>query len=372
MTGTRPRTALKLFVLLATLYLFLIGIGAMSGAFKSMGKGFSESLFAGDSRPFVALFIGILATTLVQSSSTTTSIIVGAVAGGVLPFDSAVYMVMGANLGTTVTNTIVSLGHITRSNEYQRAFAAATVHDFFNLLALAVLFPLQMATGVLTWLSHGATDVFKSVGGTVLSSPLKAITKPSIDLLEDIVDATGGGPVALAIVSLLITFAMLIMMVKVLKSLVLAKLENLFDRIIFKTAIRGLVFGMLMTVLVQSSSITTSIAIPLVGAGVLTIAQIFPYTMGANIGTTITSLLAGLAALAAGGDDPKAILGVQIAFAHFFFNSVAVAIFWKIQWIPIAIANAFSNLALRNRAIPIVYIIVTFYLIPFLVVFFGR
>ena len=58
-------------------------------------------------------------------------------------------MVMGANVGTTVTNTIVSLGHITRSSEYERAFAAATVHDFFNILVTCVLFPLEVAFGML-------------------------------------------------------------------------------------------------------------------------------------------------------------------------------------------------------------------------------
>jgi len=371
MSDSRTRTTFDVVLIAVTLYLFMVGIGAMSVAFKSMGEGFSQSLFEGDSKPFVALFIGILATTLAQSSSTTTSIVVGAVAAGVLPFDSAVYMVMGANVGTTVTNTIVSLGHITRSNEYQRAFAAATVHDVFNLLVLIVLFPLQWATGGLTWLSHGATEVFSEVGGTVLSDPIKLITAPGIDALRSIVSAVGGGPIVLLVSALTITFAMLILMVKTLKRLMLARLENLFDRIIFRTPIRGLLFGVILTILVQSSSITTSIAIPLVGAGVLTIAQVFPYTMGANIGTTITSLLAGLAALAAGAGDATAMLGVQLAFAHFFFNIFGVAIFWKLQGIPIAIANAFSSLALRNRLIPIVYIVVTFYIVPAVVIWIG-
>ncbi len=132
---------LKVFLVLAALYLFLVGIGSMGAAFKMMGKSYTEDLLGTTGGPLISLFIGILATTLLQSSSTTTSLVVGLVAAGAIPFHSAIYMVMGANVGTTVTNTIVSLAHITRSVEFQRAFAAATVHDFFNMLVLAVLFP---------------------------------------------------------------------------------------------------------------------------------------------------------------------------------------------------------------------------------------
>ena len=66
------------------------------------------------------------------------------------------------------------------------------------------------------------------------------------------------------------------------------KLEAFFDTHIFKTTIRAMLFGILITFLVQSSSITTSLVVPLAGAGILKLRQIFPYTLGANIGTTMT------------------------------------------------------------------------------------
>jgi sodium-dependent phosphate cotransporter len=154
------------------------------------------------------------------------------------------------------------------------------------------------------------------------------------------------------------------------------KLKNLFDRVIFRSPYRALFFGVVLTVLVQSSSITTSIAIPLVGAGILTIRQIMPYTMGANIGTTITSLLAALAGIAAarGGDGEiaKAMLGLHLAFFHVLFNVVGVIMVWPFRWIPILIAENFARLAMWNRMIPLVYIILTFYILPFLVVWLGR
>ena len=138
-------TIVKIIGVVAALYLFLVGINGMSSAIKHMGAGVAESIFRTTSNPVVALFIGIFSTVLFQSSSTTTSLIVGMVSSGALSLAGAVPMVMGANIGTTVTNTIVSIGHINRGNEFKRAFAASTVHDFFNLLSVLILFPLEMA-----------------------------------------------------------------------------------------------------------------------------------------------------------------------------------------------------------------------------------
>ena len=368
----------KALLAIAALYLFLVGIGAMSSSFKLMGKDTTKELLGSGASPLVSLFIGILATTLIQSSSTSTSIVVGLVAAGAIPFSSAIYMVMGANVGTTVTNTIVSLGHMRHTAEYQRAFAAATVHDFFNLIVLTVLFPLEWATGIIDKLALGATDAFQGIGGTKLSSPIKLATKPAISALKDFSKAVGDvdaqGWILLAI-GITFTFIALISLVRTLKAMMLAKTENLFDRVLFASPIRSLVVGLALTVLVQSSSITTSVAVPLVGAGVLTLPQVFPYTMGANIGTTVTALLASLATLAAASGDAevaKSMLALQLAFHHVLFNVMGVVLLWWFRAIPIAIANAFAKLAMRNRLIPIVYILVTFYLLPALVVWLGR
>ena len=368
--------ALRVALVAVTLYLFLVGIGSMSAAFKSMGKGYTEDLLGSQAGPLVSLFIGILATTLVQSSSTTTSIVVGLVAAGAVPFHSAVYMVMGANVGTTVTNTIVSIGHITRSTEYKRAFAAATVHDFFNVLVLAVLFPLEVTTGALDRLAGLTTAAFEGIGGTKLANPIKAATKPLIDLFKQAADAMAGDSagVALLVFAIALTFAMIAMLVKLLKSVMVGRVENLFDRVLFRSAPSALVFGLVLTVLVQSSSITTSVAVPLVGAGVLTVRQVMPYTMGANIGTTMTALLAALAALAAAGvgEDETAMLGLRLAFHHVLFNALGVGLFWRFRELPIRMAEGFAELTMRNRMVPLVYILVTFYLVPFLVIVIGR
>ena len=94
------------------LYAFLVGVKLLEGGIKGFGKDFEDALFESVTNPIAGLLVGILGTVLVQSSSVTTATIVGLVASGVVNVEAAVPMIMGANIGTTVTNTIVSLAHM--------------------------------------------------------------------------------------------------------------------------------------------------------------------------------------------------------------------------------------------------------------------
>ena len=141
MNNDTIKILLKSVGIFSALYLFLVGIAGMSSAIKRMGSDFAETVLTTTSDPFIALFIGIFATVLFQSSSTTTSLIVGMVSSGSLTIASSIPMIMGANIGTTVTNTIVSVGHINKGTEFKRAFAASTVHDFFNNFSSNHCFP---------------------------------------------------------------------------------------------------------------------------------------------------------------------------------------------------------------------------------------
>ncbi|MCH7520686.1 MAG: Na/Pi symporter [Candidatus Marinimicrobia bacterium] len=356
MSRSQILIVLKAASIILFLYLFIVGIGAMGHSFKLFGRDFSERILATTASPLVGLVIGILATSLVQSSSTTTSIIVGMVAGGALTIEGAIPMIMGANVGTTITNTMVSMGHLTRRTEFRRAFAAATVHDFFNLLTLAILFPLELATGFLTRLATWGGTAFEGIGGMKLGNPLNAATKPAINLMADLV---GQHPALLFIAAIILTFAMLAAIVKVLRSLVLEKVEAFFDAYLFKTTLRALTFGIILTVLVQSSSITTSLVVPLVGAGLLRLSQIFPYTMGANLGTTVTAILAAL--------STANVAAITVAFAHLLFNVIGIAIilpFRPLRRIPIYLAERMAEQAIKNRLIPLVYIGLVFFALP--------
>jgi len=358
--GTGPRVLTLLFLL----YGFLVSIGLLGKAFKMFSGGFVDGLIASASDPLLGLFVGVLATTLVQSSSTTTSLVVAMVGSGSMPIDTAIPIVMGANIGTSVTNTLVSLGHLSHGREFERAFAASTVHDFFNILAVVLLFPLQVSTNFLGILAADLAEIFQEMGGLTFASPLKMVTDPAVN---GVTHALDGHPWVLLILALLIMAASLRYLVVALKSIVLGRVEAFFDQTLFSNAGRAMLFGLLITVLVQSSSITTSLAVPLAGAGILTLVQIFPYTLGANIGTTITAILAALAV----GE----ISAVTVAFAHLLFNICGIAVVWPIpaiRRIPLRLAGDFAVIAADHRWLAVAYIVVCFYAVPFAAILILR
>ena len=369
MKNEKLLTLLKILGVFTCLYLFLVGIGGMGYSFKLFGKEFSGRILQATSDPLIGLFIGILATTIVQSSSTTTSIIIGMVAAEAIGVRSAIFMVMGANIGTTVTAKLVSLGHITRKAEFRRAFAASSVHDTFNFITVAILFPLEYFFHILEHTATWMGRIFVEVTGiTKPENYLKKITQPTIEALADMLDKV---PWLVLLVSVIITFLMLLAIVKLLQSLVLKKLEAFFDAFLFRNAAIAFMVGLFLTVLVQSSSITTSLIVPLAGAGVLRLQQIFPFTIGANIGTTVTGLLAALAVAGQPGIDPKLVLaGATVAFAHFLFNASGALIFLpskKLRDLAVLFAEWLAELCIRNRFVPIAFIILVFYIIPIIV-----
>ncbi len=354
----------QVLLLAGVLYLFLVSIGMMGGAFKLFGKGFARQLVETTANPLVGLFVGILATTLVQSSSTTTSITVGIVAAGGLSIESAVPIVMGANIGTSVTNTLVSMGHITRREEFRRALAGATVHDFFNLIAVAVLLPLELMFGYLKHLAGFVAKLFVGVGGMKLANPIKAIVKPAVGAA---IDFLGQNPTLVLIVSLVLMYLALKYLVDLARGIVVRRAERFLHRYLFGAPALAMLFGLVLTVLVQSSSISTSLIIPLVGAGILTVAQIFPYTLGANVGTTVTAMLAAL--------STANVAAITIAFVHLFFNLSGIALVYPIRFIrliPIRLAHMLADLTSRSQGLAIVYILVVFYVVPGAIILFWR
>ena len=203
------KTLSKVLSVAVLLYLFLVSVGLMGSALKGYGKGFAAQLIETTSNPFIGLFIGILATSLIQSSSTTTSIVVGMVASNVLTVHNAIPIIMGANIGTTVTNTLVSLGHVSRRDEFRRAISAATVHDFFNLICVAFLFPLEQATGYLEKLAGLMKDAFKGVGGIKFTSPVKLATEPVVHLISDAAGRISGSKLISCTIMLIISVLLL-------------------------------------------------------------------------------------------------------------------------------------------------------------------
>lgn len=346
-------TIVKVIGTIGLVYLFLLSMSLLGASFKLAGRGLAESLFQATSNPIAGLVIGILTTSLVQSSSVTTSLIVGMVGSGVLPFGSAVPMVMGANIGTTVTNMIVSLGHLSRKDEFRRAFAGSVVHDFFNICSVAVFLPLQIKYNLIGKSALALQEVFEGFGGAKFSSPIKMITKPVSNWL---IHLTGDSAWISAIIAFVLLFIALRYLVVLIKSMVLGRVEQFFQRYVFRTPALSFLLGCVLTAFVQSSSITSSLVVPLLGAGVLTIHQVYPYLLGTNIGTTVTAFLASFVL-----GVPE---GIGIAFAHLLFNIYGIAVFWPLKRIPLWMANTLTKYAMKSKLVPIAYIVGAFFVIP--------
>ncbi|CAE7231465.1 Slc34a2 [Symbiodinium natans] len=444
---------LKIVGVLIALYFFLFGLDLMGGSFSALGSKGAGNLFTFSDNPIAGLMVGILATVLVQSSSTSTSIVVGLVGADVLAVRYAIPIIMGANIGTSVTNTIVSMAHAGDRLELERAFSGATVHDMFNMLAVLTLLPVELIIaaisgegGLLYWISKGLTDAVMgdSENDLTFPSPTKEIVGPFSKLflnkdkntikalsfgaptaqscgtgctkycvssdvskawqkvaedayastltactgavtcdsgtcytnagdfytnnietgrtikggfLKDVGDV-GGGIIGL-ILSLIVLCAALFCLVKLLHSLVMGQAKKIIMKGTNMNDYLAILVGLAITILVQSSSVTTSALTPLVGIGVLPVHKMLPMTLGANIGTTITSILAGLAVMKKSS--------IQIAFCHLLFNLVGILIWFPVPIMRRVVVRAACTLGFYAsywRLVPLIYILVMFVAVP--------
>jgi len=366
----------KLLAVFGLLFVFLVGVRGLGSGFRLLGEDLIQSFFTATENPFMGLLVGLLATTVVQSSSVTTAMIVGLVAApeNPLPLLNAVPMVMGANIGTTVTATIVALGHIGRREEFERAFPVAICHDVFNYIAVLVLLPLEMFTGFLQSTAGWLTGFLGEFGGVVYRSPLRTLLgyglAPISAVNEALFTTEGSQAVFLIMVSGFLIFGALFFIVKVMSGAVQSRVESAVNKALGVNAVVSILIGVLVTIMVQSSSITTSLLVPLAGAGLLRLERAFPVTLGANIGTTVTGFLAAMAVTGV-----NATAGLQIALVHLFFNLSGTLMIYPIpavRNIPLRISRRITRLAVRSRRLTLVGVGLLFYGLPALAVFFSR
>jgi sodium-dependent phosphate cotransporter len=401
------------------LYFFLLGLNILGTSAKVLSGCTAGALFDDDANPVAGLMIGILCTVLIQSSSSTTSIIVSLVGAGVVEVKSGIFMVMGANIGTSVTNTIVAMGHLGDGDELERAFAGACVHDMFNFLSVAILFPLELITHVLYALTKAMLPSEDLEKGDKWEGPIKKIVGPLGNLIIKAnkkvatevangdscdkyypVECTDGviskstctvglidcdkktdkcpiffqdgaeqkDDVVSGAVCFVLALVVLVICLVGLVTVLQKMLMGVSTRIIHKaTNVNGylaILIGCGLTILVQSSSITTSVLTPFVGVGALRLEQMFPLTLGANLGTTFTGLLASLVT--------EGTASLHVALCHLFFNIFGIIIWYPIPFMRNIPLNAARTLGKGTRiwkGFPILYIIVTFLLLP--LVLFG-
>lgn len=365
-----PAQWISWLIVVALIYLLLAAVGAIGDGFKLATASNAKELFAFASNPFIALVIGIVATALIQSSSTVTSIIVGMVAGG-LPIDIAIPMIMGANIGTSLTSTLVSLGHVRDGKEFHRAFSAATVHDSFNILAVAILLPIELLFSPLKHTAEALAPFLVSDASVDMKSFnfMKMILSPAADVLKSLVswipDNVWSGAVLVIIGVALILFVVTAIG-KVLRRVMVGRAKTIMHNSVGRGPVSGMASGTIITVLVQSSSTTTALIVPLAGTGVFSLRQVYPFTLGTNIGTCVTALLAATAIT-----GPSALMAMQIALVHLFFNIYGIAIIYLLPFLrklPPLMATTLANLAQRSKLYVVAYIGGVFFAFPLLLI----
>jgi sodium-dependent phosphate cotransporter len=373
----RVNAILRIVLLILLFYLFLVGIRLIGNSFGYFGKDFAEQLITLYSNPFIGLFTGILVTSIIQTSSTTTSLIVGLAGSGMLPIESAIPMLMGANMGTTITNILVSLTFITRREDFRRAFAAATMHDFFNLLTIIVLFPLEIYFHIIEKSALFLTDIFEGVGGFAFTSPFTLIINPAVQSFENflldtvsLTDIVAG--IIMLVVALILVITSLIYFVRTMRYLTTKQTEKFIDKYLFRNTVTAFILGMVLTAIVRSSSVTTSMVVPLVAAGLVGLNLAYPYTLGANVGTTITAILASLATVSSDNGQTISTVGVTVAFCHLIFNIYGIIIFLPLKRIPIYLATRLADFAAESKIWAFAFVAIVFFIIPLLIIFLTR
>ena len=165
--------------------------------------------------------------------------------------------------------------------------------------------------------------------------------------------------ILLLIFSIILLFAALYFIVTLMGSLVVKRAEIVLNNVIGKHGLLAILAGFIFTAIIQSSSITIALMIPLLAAGILTAQMMYPLIMGANIGTTVTAILASLAT--------ANIAAITVAFVHFLFNIIGVCCIYPIKplrQIPMFLARSLSELAFKKRRYVILYITILFFIIP--------
>ncbi len=255
------------------------------------------------------------------------------------------------------------MSYITKANEFKRALSAGVSHDIFNILVVVLLFPLEYTYGALTWLSQELTTLF-TFGDWDASKNLNPF---DLSLLS------GGltwfvdffGPFISIFVAIALLFGSVKLMSSFLYKRMIGETQERFKTIIFDNKRRSFGWGMLLTSIIQSSSLTTSLMVPLVATGKVALKRAFPFILGANLGTTITALLAALF---------RSEAAISLALAHFLFNAIGVVLFLFVPYLsdlPTFLAKKLGSFTFKYRVAGIAYVLIIFFLLPFTLIYFS-
>jgi len=356
---------LKASSLLFLTLAFLLALDVVIESLKILiGESYIRHTFLQIYNPFIGLFVGLLATALLQSSTLITSLAIALVASGTLSIQNAVTIVMGANLGTTITCMLVSFGHVMRKKEFRKALAGSMLHVIFNLLPIIIIFPLEFYGGLLSDLS---IKVASWVAGEKAILPFKGaflneyFIKPVLQYLS-----IESNPIVFLVLSVALVFLCIRLFIMMFKKVIVNDFTTRVKNVFWATKWKGFLWGTLITALVHSSTIVTSFLVTLIGSNKLSLRQAFPLIMGANLGTTVTALTASFG---------KSEAAISIAFAHFFFNLISVLLVLPFPWLQnkiISLCRRLGRLTMQYRLAGFIYVLIVFFLIPFVLIYLHK
>lgn len=360
----QPKKGIFFLQMIFALLLFMFSIDLLTVSMLQINSGIAKEVLRATNNPFVGLFIGLLMTALIQSSSTVTAMIVAVVASGNLNLMQAVPLIMGANIGTTLTSTLVSFSFIMKKSEFRKALSAGVIHDIFNIITVIILFPLEMYFGFLSHTALFLTNTFfdTNTGSDAAYQYNVIFTRPATMWLLDLVNM----PIISLILSVILVFlAIKILSETVFKSFVSGNFKKV-SKHIFKSPGIAFAYGIFFTAAVQSSTVTTSLIVPAVANRRVSLMRVFPFIIGANIGTTITAVIAAIY---------KTEAAISIAIVHILFNLLGALIFLPfptIRKIPVKIATFMGRKSVKTRLVGFAYIVLTFFIVPFLLIYFNK
>lgn len=352
--------------LVLTIVVFLLALSLLSKGLTLLGSGTVTTLLGESLNPFLGLFIGILTTAIVQSSSAVTTLMVGLVASGTIGLAPAVPIIMGANIGTSVTPMIVALGLISQRKEFGHGVSSAALHGLFNIFMVIILMPIELATNALSDSADAlAAWLYELVGNVTPTTGLLELMTNSIS--DPLANASmslkfpDGNPYLFIIIGVVLLFISLRLLIKLFEGRVATQVRNRMNRYLFGHPRQAFLTGLVTTSVLQSSSVTTSLVVPLAAQTKLALPRVFAYLIGTNIGTTVTALLA---ATILGASSEVAL---ALAFVHLLINCIGAILLYPvaaIRNIPITIATTIGKASRDNRVIPVVYIVMIYFLLP--------
>lgn len=271
-----------ILTMIGGLAMFLYGMSVMGGGLEKMSGGKLERILEGlTSNPLKAVLLGAGVTAVIQSSSATTVMVVGFVNSGIMKLSQAIGIIMGANIGTTITSWLLSLTGIESSN------------FLLQMLKPSSFSPVLAAIGIIMYMS--GKDKKKDIGEILLGF---AILMFGMETMSDAVKPLADVP----------------------------EFTNLLT--MFNNPVFGVFAGALLTAIIQSSSASVGILQALSVTGAFTYGSVIPIILGQNIGTCVTAMISAVGA----NRGAK-----RTAFVHLYFNIIGTILFLTIFYIGNAI-----------------------------------